>query len=131
MTKNRDPNSGFTLLESLIAFAILAMVIGAGYAILSQSLGRQARLAQDLELSRFARTILIEYAVTYPKLPGRGVFDERLSWEITEEQQSFTAPERMALPNVIPIKVIAEVRRVDGNVTPLRFATVLLRGAQQ
>jgi len=78
-------NSGFTLMEVLIAFAILALVLGVVFRTLSSGLSheRTAGLATARVLE--ARSILDQLGVTLPLEDG--LFDGRLAtgeaWTLT------------------------------------------------
>ncbi|MEP2149205.1 MAG: type II secretion system protein [Roseobacter sp.] len=80
----RDKTNGFTLLETLIAFAIGSMVIISGFSVVAQTNNRQAKLQGRLDLARFARATLIEYAITFPTLSTSGIYAEKWSWKISE-----------------------------------------------
>ncbi|MEO9515422.1 MAG: prepilin-type N-terminal cleavage/methylation domain-containing protein [Paracoccaceae bacterium] len=80
----RERQDGFTLLETLIAFAIGALVIGTGFVVVGQALSRQVQLEARLHLSQFARATLTEYVVTYPVMPSSGIHAGRWEWQITE-----------------------------------------------
>lgn len=80
----REGQDGFTLLETLIAFAIGTLVIGTGFVVVGQALSRQVQLEARLNLSQFARATLTEYVVTYPAMPTSGIYAERWEWQITE-----------------------------------------------
>lgn len=85
MLPRRNPRQGFTLLESLLAFVLLAMVIGGAYLAIAQTAARQARLGEDLDMARLARALLTEYTVTHPAMQKTGELPPRYRWTITEE----------------------------------------------
>ncbi|WP_299749688.1 type II secretion system protein [uncultured Tateyamaria sp.] len=81
---NRPLRSGFTLLESMAAFAISAIALVALIAIVTQSVGGQATSTRQYADASFARAILEEYIVTYPRLPRKGMYKQVWQWTIIE-----------------------------------------------
>ena len=82
----RATTAGFSLIETLIAFALVVTIVSAGYAVIGQAMGRQQRLVDDLELSKFGRSILTEYVVTFPSVPKTGNYQGIWEWEIRERR---------------------------------------------
>lgn len=73
---------GFTLIETLVAFTVLALVLGALYRVFAAS-ARQATLAQDYAYAvQLAEARLAEAGRATVLLPGREVgASERFQWE--------------------------------------------------
>lgn len=84
-SNRRSGKSGFTLLETLIAFTIITMVIVGGYVAVSWSLARELRAADSYSLTEFAHAMLTQYIVTYPDTAAQGHYKNALAWRIAEE----------------------------------------------
>ena len=70
MSRNRQTGRGFTLLEVMLAFVLLAMLMGLSIAALSNGL-RQVRRAQDeTEATLYAQSLLDGIGVLAPITPG-------------------------------------------------------------
>jgi Tfp pilus assembly protein PilV len=79
----RSGEAGFTILEALVAFAILSVVLVALYAGASNSLGAVERGAQSHHIALLAQSKLDEFAATRYVLPASvfGVFPgTRITW---------------------------------------------------
>jgi general secretion pathway protein I len=77
MNRRRHPNRGFTLLEVMLAFVLLAMLMGLAIAAMSNGL-RQVRRAQDeTAATLYAQSLLDGIGVLAPIVPGQhaGTFD--------------------------------------------------------
>lgn len=80
----RDRHGGFTLLEVLIAFVILAVASLAVYRGVSSGIaGIDTADARSIALLH-ARSTLDEVGVTIPVIPGRydGAFEDGLRWSV-------------------------------------------------
>lgn len=84
LPSKRHRNSGFTLLETLLALACAAIVFGAFYALTIQSSRSLQSAKHTYELSEVARAILDEYIVTYPRMETKGSYDARWDWYVEE-----------------------------------------------
>lgn len=83
----RHPRAGVALLDALLAFTVVSMVVILGYVAASGSLSREARAAERYLLTEFARTMLIQYVVTYPDTPAEGVYRDTYAWRIVESPE--------------------------------------------
>lgn len=83
----RNLRSGFTLLEVLLAFAILNFSLVTLFTIATRTTSAAAQARAELENAQFARSVLEEYVTTYPLLTTEGEYAGRWSWEISETQQ--------------------------------------------
>lgn len=82
--RRRRPDGGFALLDTMIAFAIVSLVIVAGYTAASSALSQGTRVAERYALSEFAAAVLVQYVVTYPDTPADGTYRNRFAWRIVE-----------------------------------------------
>ncbi len=114
---SQDGKAGFTLLETLIAFAIGTLVVSTGFVVVGQALIRHAQLEARLELSQFARATLTEYIVTHPVMANSGTYGEVWSWEIKEQPLPSPPLDDIGLP-IRYVDVIVTVQRIG---EPLEF----------
>lgn len=114
----REGKAGFTLLETLIAFAIGTLVVSTGFVVVGQALIRQAQLEARLELSQFARATLTEYIVTHPLMAKSGTYGEVWSWKIKEQPLPSPPLDEIGLP-IRYVDVTITVRRIG---EPLEFS---------
>ncbi len=75
---------GFTLVEALIALAVLAIAVSGGIAVINHALSQQARIMENSQAERLARNLLVE-----PPADKTGQFQLRTNgpvarWELTE-----------------------------------------------
>ena len=84
---HRAPICGFTLLEAMLAFAVLGMVLATTYTISVRSIRQQMEARQDYDLTIMARAILDEYVQTYPQMQKSGTYKNTWDWQISEEPQ--------------------------------------------
>ncbi len=70
MSKLRQPDAGFTLIEVLVALALFALISGAGFAVLDQVLRTQSRTEGRLE--RLAEIQRAMFLLTDDFLQARG-----------------------------------------------------------
>lgn len=78
-------DNGFTLIEVLVALAILATVLGVAYSVFSDSLQRmqtsdQRRIAAMHAQSKLA---LLGKETTLENEPRTGAFDDRFTWSLS------------------------------------------------
>lgn len=83
---NRRKDGGFTLLETIIAFAILSLVIVASYATINQILDREKKALASLEASEMASSILEEYIVTKDTALFENTYRNTWSWNLSEHR---------------------------------------------
>lgn len=101
-------SSGFTLLEVLVASAILSLVLAAVYGVFSQTLSSKRFVEDRAERARAARIALLRIGEDLQSaLPPtasylRFVGETRLSREYPEDTLSFTTLTRTASTNRVP-----------------------------
>lgn len=80
----RTPEFGFTLIEVLVAFAILSLGVGALLAILFPGFGRAAKDESQLQASALAQSLLAEIGQDIPLIDGErsGEMDNGQKWRI-------------------------------------------------
>ncbi len=79
MSTPRD--RGFTMIEALVAFVIVSLVLGAGYAGMAGGLKATARAEDALDKLAQAEAVLARIGVEIPLDPGETVLAEE-PWEI-------------------------------------------------
>lgn len=120
----RRRKSGFTLLESLVAFAIVSLVAGTAYLSLASSYARQAHVMRNLEMARLARALLTEYSATWPAMADEGVLGERFFWLISDTPMAQQS-NKQAIPQLRKIEIT--VRESETLRAPFRMSTVFTR----
>ena len=100
----RRRKSGFTLLESLVAFAIVSLVAGTAFLSLANTYARQAHVMHSLEMARLARALLTEYSTTWPAMADEGVLGERFFWTISDNPMAHLSNNR-AIPQLRKIEI--------------------------
>ena len=123
----RTPTRGFTLLESMLAFAVLGMVLAATYSLSVRSMVQQTKARQGYELTTMARAILDEYVLTYPKMSTSGTYKNTWEWHITEELQEVLEPTKYDHYFRF-VKITAWVqKKITGEVTYELFTVIARR----
>ena len=80
MSKRNTNDLGFTLMEVLVAFAILALSLGGLYQLYGGALARHQGEAARIEALRVAQSTLAELGATRPVSAGMSViFSRRMS----------------------------------------------------
>jgi prepilin-type N-terminal cleavage/methylation domain-containing protein len=80
----RNPRSGFTLLEALIALALVALVAGIALQHNGWAGSQQKDRLERLYMLEFARSVLEEYKATYPQMLPEGQVPGSWHWQVTE-----------------------------------------------
>jgi len=134
------PARGFTLLEVLLAFVILAAASGLLLGMLSGGLGQVARARSDTEASLYAQSLLDGVGVLEPLAPGArdGEFGDgryRYRLEIVVAPDPAPAPPDPLVPEAAPDPAIVptlyrlslDVRWGDRPTQQLHLATLRAR----
>jgi general secretion pathway protein I len=124
-------SSGFSLIEVVVAFSILALGLGALYRVLSTA-ARQAVLVQHYtEAMALAESKLGEASVgAWPRALDEGTTDGQFRWEQTVQPYSSEDEAADPKPDLVRLRIKVEVRwEHDGAPRSLVLTTVRLRRA--
>lgn len=104
--------SGFTLLEVIVAFAVLALVLTVLLQLYAGSMRNTKLAAEYTRASILAETQLARMGIEVPITPGvmTGTFDEHYRWQATGEPVDWLQSTTRELIPVQPYKVTIEVR---------------------
>jgi general secretion pathway protein I len=117
---------GFTLIEALIAFAILALVLGAVFRSFSSGLEQERRAGLAVARVLEARALLEEFGASRPLEAGEteGALSTGETWTATVEEIAPTLPGARSLNLIRAWRVVVVVR--DDDAERLRLATIRL-----
>lgn len=120
MQSRRDRESGFTLLEVLVAFTIFALSFMAILQIFAGGLGNTAVADRALVALGHAESLLARAGLEQPLAPGqrRGTFDDGMIWRkdvSLYRDDAMTAAEPP--PGLTPYAVTVSVSWADGGKT--------------
>ena len=90
--RQRTQSRGFTLLEAMVAMALLGIVLTTVYSVSANFTRRQADARNEYELTMMARALLDEYRITYPEMATSGVYKGTWEWWISEQPQAVLEP---------------------------------------
>lgn len=108
----RSSQRGFALMETLIAFALVAMAAGTLAGLFAWNASTQKLRADRLLLAEFARSTLEEYSATYPLMAPEGEAPGGWHWAIAAEP-------------VVP----DQVERLQGQITYFALTVKVWNGA--
>lgn len=129
--RTRNPKHGFSLLETMLATAILSLVLGATYTLVGRTLNAQAVASQTYQMTSLARAILDEYTVTYPDLDRVGTYRNHWKWQIEEQKHApLAATEFDRFFEFVEISV-SIVPLNSRSQTPVELSTVIARRAKR
>lgn len=124
----RRRNLGFSLLETMIAFAVLSMVLVAVFNVSSRLLGQQSDAKIDYENAAMAKFLLDEYVVTFPDFPASGTYKGKWHWRILETEEQ--VQQKTEFDHYFDfVRVTTEVTNNIDNKEPYRLFTVIARRA--
>lgn len=109
MTKRQDRAAGFTLLETLVAMALLGIVLSSVFAVIGNGLRRAQQDEDRLLLALFAHNLLVRSRLDLRPAEGtiQGTTEDGLAWRIE------------SAPYPLPEPVIPERRRDPFDAGPL------------
>ena len=102
--RRAKPDAGFSILEAMIAAAILSAIAIVVLPSFSATAARQAQAIERYHAMEAARSLLEEYIATFPNVPETGTYAERWEWQIVDE------PEAPKIPTTLTKKY--DLRRV-------------------
>lgn len=82
----RNRRRGVSLIEAMLAMAILALVLGTAIGGTGRTLGQMAARSDRAWLSELARSLADEYAVTRDRALMQGLTDPNWRWRIDERK---------------------------------------------
>jgi len=103
----RPSEAGFTLLEVLVAFAILAISLGVLIPVFSGTLGRQAALADQKTATMLAQSKLDTVGSEIPLTDGAsdGAFSNGFTWHVEVAPYKFEYTSRFVMPKLVTLTV--------------------------
>ncbi|WP_176559403.1 type IV pilus modification PilV family protein [Rubellimicrobium roseum] len=96
----RRARRGVTLLETLVATAVLALLVGTAVGGLGRTLGQSATRTDRAWMTELARSVADEYRVTRDPALAQGRATPDLMWELATGEPA-TAPE----PGLVEVTV--------------------------
>ena len=112
----------------MLAFAIIGMVLATNYSLSVRSMRQQIEARQDYELTAMARTVLVEYVLTYPAMPKSGTYKDTWVWQIKEAPQDVLEPTDHDFYFKF-VRITALVKKKTSNSEPHELSTVVARRA--
>jgi general secretion pathway protein I len=130
-TAGAGRDAGFLLVETLVAFAVLALSLGALFDVVSDGMRRTSRSEKLNQAGLALQTLLARVGSDIPLNPGQpgGQLGNGLRWRMRIEPYGDAADQR-AWP-VGAYKVFVEVRWPDGLVERTASATTLRLGPKE
>lgn len=122
----RRPGHGVTLLETLVAFAILAMVVTASLSVFASSATRQTGRLQALHAAEFALSLAEEYRRAAPAMSAQGQAPNGWSWRISEAQVAPDGPTALS-PLMDLIALDITIYHASRAADLHRFSTIVAR----
>lgn len=114
--RGRRSDRGFTLLEVLLAFALLAAAMGLLIGMLSGGLRQVADAERETEATLYAQSLLDALGTLETLKPGQrdGTFaDDRYRWTLVIEEVDDPAPVALAAATPVPLEGGPQVLRVQ------------------
>ena len=122
----RQGQQGFSLFETLVAFAILAMVLTVSLSVFANSASRQSGRLHALHAAEFALSVSEEYRLTAPAMAEQGQAANGWAWRMA---QTPVAPdgrtELTPLMDLIELEIT--VFHVNRSADVHRFTTIVAR----
>ena len=117
----RRKSRGFTLLETLVALAILGIALPTLLSAFSETISRTARADDRLETLRKAQNLLVLAVAEYPKDRGtRSGSDSDVTWQVeTAPLEPNDGEREYAAVRIIPVRATVSVKSRRGAQTRL------------
>ena len=120
---NARGQDGFTLIENLVALAILGLALAVFAQIISTQTSSARRIDSAIQSILFARSILERLGHDLPLVPGNtsGAFDEAGSWQLKVAALGSTGTATSA-----PLAYAIELDVRQAGSPPIAFTTIRL-----
>ena len=127
----RNRRCGFTLIEVLVAFAILAVALTALFQVFSGGLGAIGTAERHSMATMLARSILDDVGAEIPLVAGeqRGQLDDGFSWLVRIERSAAINLVAEGEELYIPYDVTVEISWGRGRVLTLTTLRIALEAA--
>ncbi len=83
---HRCETRGFTLLETILALALMGVVLSGVYALSARSTAQASQAKQSFLANEFARSLMDEYLLANSTLPETGTYKDTWNWKISERE---------------------------------------------
>lgn len=125
MRARRKLSRGFTLLEVLVAFAILTVSLAGVFSVFSTSLGAARNGQEYAHATALARTRLTEIAAAGVTeiAPATGEDDAGYRWRVDVEEMT-DAPVTPSASGLVPAMVVVSVEWGSGSGRSVRLSTI-------
>lgn len=126
----RSAKQGFTLLETLLAFAIASLVLAGVYTVSARSLTTFNTAQERYFATELARSLLDEIAYANAPMADTGQYKQAWNWEISSTQVSGlrTTPLDTHFAFYEVTAIVSLPKRVD--LEPVELTRVITRRAQ-
>ena len=126
----RHQQRGFTLLETLLAFAIVGLVLGGSYSLSIRSATKLNTTKERYLATEFARSLLDEFIYTTAPPAGTGRYKNVWDWEISSAQVPGLRTTALD-PHFAFYEVTAKITRTNSpDLDPIVLKRVAARRAQ-
>lgn len=122
----RNRRAGFLLLEALVAFGLVALVLGFALPIVSGAAAQQARRLHHLNATEFAVSLAEEYRAVYPQIPPQGQDASGWAWQIAERSVTPDGPTSLD-PQMRLVEVQITIWHIDRMAERAEFSTLIAR----
>lgn len=125
-------DDGFTLLESLIAIAIIGAIATAGLTIMASARAREARALGQFRASFAAEAILNRVGLDVPLTPGRrsGELPDGSAWAIEIRPYAFEAGAAREADRIRILDVVVRVTPAAAGASPVELASLKRIGSR-
>jgi len=118
--------AGFSLLEAMISFAVAAMILTLVISGLVRTAGLPVRVTSKYFQSEMARSLLEEFAVTFPEIKQAGTYREQWEWRTSVRKISPLEPTKFdTLIEFFELSV--EIRDIGQSENKKEYSMVIAR----